>query len=604
MSTPRVLLVVGSLGLLALAFWWRGSTSPAADEMPHLTYVATAHQLGVVGYRDPVGVIDPSGSHIAYTEGRRLRVAPVQGGMSLVTPEAEGQIRHLAWMGTTGEVIVDGIEAGKRWWVFTPGIGRKRPLWEGREAFEATSASPEDRGHVEINALRQLAVSPDGRWVAALANGSEGAELWRIAIDGSRAEKQRITGAPSAPTWSSASEIACIVTRDGRPRLTMPCGGEGLVFSPDVDVVGPIAFAPTGSSLYFASPNGGAGTVDLWTADRTTHRARPLTSFGRDSYAPSVASDGTVLFKTQSYRTHVAEIDLDSGQARQLTAFQAETPFYDPQGRKLSVTYGTWRRVMDDANYPDIAQEIGLIESGSTAGLAEEPMTIIANSTSEDQAMAWSPNGKWMALHSHREQSDDIWLRPSDRSAPDRRITFLGRGAEVGWPRWSHDGTKVLLDGASPKDGRSVLFVIGVDQVSGATNTELREIPVDGFAGEITHAEWRPDNRTVVAIGKEGPGRHVIVEVPIAGGAPRIVHRFESEHDFPGLAVSPDGRDVAFIAPADDGFFQIFRMPLTGGPVVRVTTDPSHKTQPAWSPDGNRIAFTVWSYDAQFWRIR
>jgi TolB protein len=86
------------------------------------------------------------------------------------------------------------------------------------------------------------------------------------------------------------------------------------------------------------------------------------------------------------------------------------------------------------------------------------------------------------------------------------------------------------------------------------------------------------------------------------GGAARIVHRLESEHDAPGLAVSPDGRDVVFIAPAADGFFQVFRLPLTGGTPVAVTKDPSHKTQAAWSPDGRQIAFTVWSYESQFWR--
>jgi hypothetical protein len=43
---------------------------------------------------------------------------------------------------------------------------------------------------------------------------------------------------------------------------------------------------------------------------------------------------------------------------------------------------------------------------------------------------------------------------------------------------------------------------------------------------------------------------------------------------------------------------------LAGGPPLQVTTDPSHKTQPAWSPDGAYIAFTVWSYEAQFWVLR
>ena len=43
-------------------------------------------------------------------------------------------------------------------------------------------------------------------------------------------------------------------------------------------------------------------------------------------------------------------------------------------------------------------------------------------------------------------------------------------------------------------------------------------------------------------------------------------------------------------------------MPVAGGTPVQVTTDRSNKTQPAWSPDGRQIAFTVWNYDAQFWR--
>ena len=149
-----------------------------------------------------------------------------------------------------------------------------------------------------------------------------------------------------------------------------------------------------------------------------------------------------------------------------------------------------------------------------------------------------------------------------------------------------------------------MIFAIGVDQASGDQRSAIHEVKAEGFDGDITHAEWLPSSTTVVAIAKSGPGQHVILTVPITGGRPHIVHRFDTEHDFPGLGVSPDGRNVAFIAPAPDGYFQVFRMPLLGGEPAQVTTDPSHKTQPSWSPDGRRIAFSVWRYEAAFWSMK
>ena len=115
------------------------------------------------------------------------------------------------------------------------------------------------------------------------------------------------------------------------------------------------------------------------------------------------------------------------------------------------------------------------------------------------------------------------------------------------------------------------------------------------------HAEWMPDGARVAFVAREGPGRHVLAVVPAAGGPTIIIHRLESEHDFPGLTVSPDGRFLGFVGPGADGYYQIFRVPVAGGPVEQITRDPSNKTQPAWSPDGSRLAYTVWSYTSTFW---
>jgi hypothetical protein len=572
-----VLFALVMVAIAALMFGLPAQTPPVAD-LPTLSYVTTAHQLGIVGYRDPPGVISPDGKHFAYAEGRFIRVVPIGGGAPITLAPGKGQIRYLAWR-SNDTVMAEDTGADNPWWLYGIGSTERRELW----------------GYTAANAFRQFTWKNDGSEIAGLVNRHDGPALVRMPATGSHPQRTPLAGPASFPAFMPDGAVACVADA----RIMIPCGGKKQTFDPDVDAHGPIAF--TANRAYFASPDAN-GMVALWTADLRTMKAHRVSAFSRDAYAPSIGGD-TVVFKTQTYRTFLADVPANGGVTRQLTTFQSETPSYHPTQPRIAFTYGTWRRVVDDAKYPDIAQEIGVVDVSQPLPAAK-PSEVLEDSDSEDQAMAWSPNGKWIAFHSHREMSDDIWLRPADGGVPDKRITFLGRGAEVGWPRWSPDGKTVLLDGARKGDGRSVIDAIGVDQESGALTSELREVKAEAFDGDITHAEWLPGSASVIAIAKEAPGRHTIMTLPIAGGRPSIVHRFATEHDFPGLGVSPDGRHVAFVAPAADGYFQIFRMPIAGGDPVQVTTDPSHKTQPAWSPDGARIAFTVWSYEASFWSIK
>lgn len=589
-------LVVAAVA--AIVFYARRNPEP---DDGRLIWIATAQQLGPVGYRDPAGALSPDGRWLAYSEGRFLRVQGTGGGPVVELPAGEAQIRHIAWHPDSRTIVADGFATQAGWAVYDHLARTRRRLWEDHDPLTANVDGGATRA-ARVADLRQAVWSPDGRSMAAIVNGREGQELWTVPADGTSARARKAAARIGFPAWTPSGDLACIATVDGRSRVTIPCGASPIRTDPDLDAYGPIAFAPDGTTMYVALANA-SGTLDMWAAPVAGGPARRLTSFSRDTYAPSVAQDGALLFKVQSYRTVVALVPAAGGPSQPLATFQSETPSWDPTGRQIGITYGTWRRVVDDAHYPDIAQEVGIIplDPSSPAGV---PSTVVHASVSEDQSLCWSPNGKWIAFHSHKDQSDDIWLQPSGGTAPPRRVSFLGRGAEVGWPRWSPDGRWLLFDGASRSTHHSVMFVLGVNQESGEVTSEAREIAVQGVDAEVSHGEWLPDSAQVAVVAKEAPGRHVIVTVARDGGEARVVHRFASEHDAPGLAVAPDGREVAFIAPSPDGFFQVFRLPLEGGSPIRVTSDPSHKTQPAWSPDGRHIAFTVWSYDAQFWITR
>jgi Tol biopolymer transport system component len=575
-------LFVSLAGVAAIV--WAVRRDETSSSSPRLEWIATAHQLGPVGYRDPAGAISPDGKWIAYSEGRFLRVHPVDGGPSVDLPVGEAQIRNLSWDLTSRYLLVDDVAPPGGWSMFDIVARTRRPLWSDHES----------------SSLRQAAWAPNGRSIAAVVATEEGQALRIVSLDRKTISSLHASGRISAPAWTPAGQAACIVAANGRARVTIPCGDHAVTIDPDVDVYGPIAFSPDGGTIYAGVANDG-GTLDLCAIPAAGGRIRRLTSFSRDTYAPSVAADGAIAFKVQSYRTNVALAPAAGGPTRLLATFQSETPSWHPNGRLLGVTYGTWRRVVDDAKYPDIAQDVGVIDVDfDRPAAAARP---VHNSASEDQSLCWSPNGKWIAFHSHKDQSDDIWLRPAEGDAPPVRVSFLGRGAEAGWPRWSPDGRWVLFDGASRTTHHGAAYVVGIDQESGAVTQAARELAVSGVDGDVSHGEW-VGNDALVVLNEQPPDHDAIYTVARDGGDAHIVYRFATEHHAPGLAVSPDGHHIAFVAPAADGFYQVFRMPIRGGAQEQVTRDLSNKTQPAWSPDGSQIAFTVWSYDAQFWMIR
>jgi Tol biopolymer transport system component len=266
----------------------------------------------------------------------------------------------------------------------------------------------------------------------------------------------------------------------------------------------------------------------------------------------------------------------------------------------LGFTYGSWRRVVDDMRYPNIAQDLGVVRADSSAPAAS-PARVVRASPSEDQGLDWSPDGRWIALHSHANGLDDVWLQPADGSAAARPITK--GGIETGWPRWSPDGKWIAYSTEMFDANRlhGVAFLVGVNQATGDVTQPARRIPVVGVDGDVDAVEWLTAD-TLVLLAGQGDHRAIYL-ASRDGGTAHVIHRFTSEQQFSGLGVSTTGRWVAFVAPGADGHFQVFRVPISGGAPKQVTTDPTDKTQPSVSHDGASIAFTVFLYQMQFWLI-
>lgn len=341
------------------------------------------------------------------------------------------------------------------------------------------------------------------------------------------------------------------------------------------------AISPDGSELAFVSSG------DIWTAPAAGGEARLLVAHEANESRPLYSPDGTRL-AFMSDRTGGGDIyilDLRTGALRQLT--------YDDGLDRLD----SWSRdgewIYISSTSRDIAGMNDIYRVRASGGT---PMKVSGDRYTSEFFAAPAPDGSriafsargngagqwWRNGRSHLDESE-LWLL-HDGPAP-RYEQLTKRGAKQLWPMWTPDGKSLYY--VSDRTGPQNIWTL----TPGGAERQVTQFK----NGRVLWPTMSYDGRTIVferdfEIWSLDTSSGRAARVPItkrgAPSAPAVEH-LNLNNGFSDLALSPDGRKVAFAARGEIWA----AASREGGDAVRVTRTAARESQVTWLPDSRRIVY-------------
>jgi len=321
------------------------------------------------------------------------------------------------------------------------------------------------------------------------------------------------------------------------------------------------------------SPDGRHIAMDLlgvlWVMPASGGPARRLTGDLFDIAQPDWSPDGSRLV-FQSYRDgvfHLWTIRPDGSGLRRLTTggFDHREPRWSPDGRTILFSGDR------SGSYAVHAYDV-----------ATGRISPLADTAEEEYEPAWSPDGTRVAFVVANTRIDVVDRRTGER---DTRVT-VPEGQVIHQVEWTPDGTGLVHH--LEHNGRCDLMLSGTPLVEGEDAFPFRVSWIDRerflYTADGGIRVRSLDGRLRKTVG---------FSAAVTARPPRYTRRrrdFESTRPRPVRGIgspvlSPDGRRVAFRALNDLYVMEIGRVPRP------LTRDHWWKCDPAWSPDGTRLAY-------------
>lgn len=546
---------------------------------------------------------------LAMTWGQPLRLLSLETGK-----EAPSLVR-----GGINFAAEDGVFCGAGNFLLLGKRGRDRSwFFSSRTSFRRLPLPAEARPQCAPDGDRIAYWSPDntnGLFVAPMRDGATGT-FERYAAAGRVASAAFSTDGrflyASVFKADGTSELIRIVP--GKPGVSLVA--DGLDAVPPI-INSPIAVAPDGHTVYIALVSDGKPDnearhkpaakrfLKIYGIDANTGVRRLVSeSAGQDNFAPTIAG-GYLYWSRNLYHSSVAVMPVSGGEADEIVD-GGEEPRWSPDGRRISYLFGGWR-LADWALNLDVAA-IGMDAQGHRT---TEPKVIVSG-YHEDFSAAWSPDGRWLAIHSHRTKSpvpiydspgstDDIYLRRADdEGAPELRLTDFGQ--EAGPASWSPDGKKLLFNsevkgGAA---GVSKLWLLTLDRQTGRV-MDTKKLPLPKEIRSARRAAWSPDGKEIAIEDDHGGIEQQIwiVDARDFRGTKLLTFNGTTED---GLCWTADGKGLIYGGLAGKRT-QLFAVSRAGGSPGQLSHDSGNLMHPSLSPDGRWIACTRIVQSREIWRI-